>query len=122
VGLFDEIEHAVHALAIDERRKPFLPTLWEAPDGWGGRLDQVWFAGVHCGVGGGYSPDGLANLALHWLVRQATGLGVEFDATYLSPFKGVPTSVLHDSMSFKYKALGSVVRPIGKAKNGNEAI
>ncbi len=122
VGLIDEIEHAFHALAIDERRKPFVPTLWDAPDGWRGRLEQVWFAGVHCGVGGGYSPDGLANLALHWLVREASHLGIEFDVNYLNPFKGVPTALLHDSMSFKYKALGSVVRSIGKTKNGNEAI
>lgn len=122
VGLFNEIEHAFHALAIDERRKPFSPTLWEAPDGWGGQLEQVWFAGVHCDVGGGYSPDGLANLALLWLVRQAADLGVGFDRNYLSPFKGVPTSVLHDSMSFKYRPLGTVVRPIGMAKNGHEAI
>lgn len=122
VGLFDEIKHAFHALAIDERRKPFLPTLWEPPAGWAGKLEQVWFAGVHCDVGGGYSPDGLANLALHWLVDRAAELGVEFDPVYLAPFRGVPESVLHDSMTLKYRPLGSVVRPIGLAKNGNESV
>jgi len=122
VGLFDEIKHAFHALAIDEHRKPFSPTLWEPPATWKGELDQVWFAGPHCDVGGGYSPDGLANLALHWIVGRASELGLEFDQTYLAPFKGVPESVLHDSMTLKFKAMGSVMRGIGKSKNGREAI
>jgi hypothetical protein len=32
VTLSGRVEHAFHALAIDERRKPFAPTLWEVPD------------------------------------------------------------------------------------------
>ena len=63
VGLNDKIQNAVHAVALDERRKPFAPSLWERPLGWTGQLVQAWFAGVHSNVGGGYSPDGLANEA-----------------------------------------------------------
>ncbi len=52
------VENAFHALAIDERRDPFKPTLWQLPDGdpKPERLRQVWFTGVHSDVGGGY-PD-----------------------------------------------------------------
>src|SRR5690606_16121474 len=53
VGLNDAIEHAYHALAIDERRKPFAPSIWRRPEGWTGVLEQAWFPGVHSNVGGG---------------------------------------------------------------------
>src|SRR3546814_16915771 len=56
VSLIAPIQNAYHALAIDERRKPFAPSLWEKAPGWAGNLLQVWFAGVHRHVGGGYTP------------------------------------------------------------------
>lgn len=122
VDLFPEIQHAFHALAIDERRKPFAPTLWEAPAGWTGQLEQAWFAGTHCNVGGGHAPDGLANVALHWLVGEAGHLGLAFNAAYLKPFSPRFDSVLHDSMGFKYKLLGEITRPLGASARGNESI
>lgn len=58
-----DIEHAYHALAVDERRKAFRPTLWYIPKDMPARLakenktipelKQVWFPGVHINVGGG---------------------------------------------------------------------
>lgn len=49
--------HAFHALALDERRKPFTPTLWYVPFGQkrprGSSFKQVWFPGVHINIGGG---------------------------------------------------------------------
>src|SRR5437588_213063 len=71
VTLNANIKNAYHALAIDERRKPFAPNVWTRPKDWGGTLQQAWFPGVHSNVGGGYSPDGLANEALHWIVEKA---------------------------------------------------
>jgi uncharacterized protein (DUF2235 family) len=113
VALHPIVQHAYHALAIDERRKPFAPTLWTRPAGWGGTLEQAWFPGVHSNVGGGYSPDGLANEALHWMVGKAEALGLEFDQQYLRPFKPCFNSTLHDSMSAKYRLFGPNHRPIG---------
>jgi uncharacterized protein (DUF2235 family) len=113
VGLNSNIRNAYHALAIDERRKPFKPTLWSRPDGWDGTLQQAWFAGVHCSVGGGYSPDGLANEALHWMVEKAEALGLEFDGVYLKPFRPCFNSKRHESMSAKYRLFGSYLRAIG---------
>ncbi|KAF2750795.1 hypothetical protein M011DRAFT_437300 [Sporormia fimetaria CBS 119925] len=61
VRLNGYIEHAFQALALDERRKAFRPTLWYIPqellEGNGSipELKQVWFPGVHINCGGGNS-------------------------------------------------------------------
>lgn len=122
VGLNASIRNAFHALAIDERRKPFAPNLWQTPDAWTGVLEQVWFAGVHSNIGGGYAPDGLANVALHWMVENATQLGLATDATYLGHFTPRYDSFLADSMTFAYRALGTFDRPVCRMARGNETI
>jgi uncharacterized protein (DUF2235 family) len=56
---------AFHAVAIDERRKPFPPTLWiKKEDATHQTLEQVWFAGVHCDVGGGYRDPELSEILI----------------------------------------------------------
>lgn len=122
VGLNKNIQNAYQALAIDERRKPFAPDIWTKPDGWTGQLEQAWFAGVHSNVGGGYSPDGLANEALHWLIEQAERLGLEFDKAYLAHYVPCFNSVLNDSMTAKYRLMGTNVRTLGKHVADGEAI
>src|SRR5260370_13050105 len=44
-------------------------------------LKQVWFAGVHCDVGGGYpeNESGLAKIALDWIMQEAKVSGIIFD-------------------------------------------
>jgi len=60
------VDAAFQALAIDEKRPPFEPAIWsQQPDAVGQRLEQVWFAGVHCDVGGGYPDSTLADMR-HW--------------------------------------------------------
>jgi uncharacterized protein (DUF2235 family) len=122
VNLNPNIKNAIQALAIDERRKPFMPNIWTRPPAWTGLLEQAWFAGVHSNVGGGYSPDGLANEALHWLAEKAEGLGLEFDADYLRFFTPCFNSVLRDSMTAMYKVLGPYVRPIGNHLADGETV
>ncbi len=122
IGLNPSIHHAYHALAIDERRKLFAPSLWTKPPGWNGTLEQVWFAGVHSNVGGSYSPDGLANEALHWLVEKAEMLGLEFDKSFLAHYLPCFNSVLKDSMTTMYRVIGPHIRPIGQQIVDGEAI
>ena len=122
IELNDTIRNAYHALAIDEQRVPFAPSLWSAPIGWRGRLEQTWFCGVHCNVGGGYNPDGAANVALHWMVDKAKACGLEFDAGYLAHYVPCFNSVLSDSMTAMYRLLGHHVRAIGAQARGNEQI
>lgn len=104
IGLQPNVQHAYHALALDERRKPFAPSLFTPRAGWAGTLEQAWFAGVHSNVGGSYSPDGLANEALHWIVEKAEALGLEFDAAFLEKYKPCFNSTLNDSMAWYYQA------------------
>lgn len=122
VQLTSQIENAYQALAIDERRKPFAPNLWTRPKGWTGQLEQAWFAGVHSNIGGGYSPDGLANEALHWLIEKAEALGLAFDQAYLEHFKPCFNSTLNESTKGIYQVLGTHVRPLGSHAADGEAI
>ncbi len=122
VGLNAHIENAAHALAIDERRKPFKPSIWKRPPNWQGQLEQAWFAGVHKNVGGSYSPDGLANEPLHWIIERAEKLGLEFDSHYLSYFRACFYSVLNDSMTVLYKVMGPYERQIGRHLPDNESV
>ncbi len=82
-ALSRSVEFARHAVAIDERRAAFAPTLWsnvEAfnPAGAPQRVSQMWFPGDHGGVGGGEAR-GLSNCALLWVLEGAerAGLAIE---------------------------------------------
>lgn len=63
------IGRAYHALALDEQRVPFRPTLWDDPRVSTGQIQQVWFAGVHSNVGGGFADRGLSDISLDWMIR-----------------------------------------------------
>jgi Uncharacterized alpha/beta hydrolase domain (DUF2235) len=73
------IENAFQALALDERRRTFQPTIWEK---WPLRMNQCWFPGVHSDVGGGYADGDLGNLTLTWMMSQLDPL-LEFDHSYI---------------------------------------
>ncbi len=66
------VENAFQALAIDEHRGPFEATLWQRPkeDVPGQIVEQVWFAGVHSDVGGGYPNSELSDLSLRWMMAR----------------------------------------------------
>jgi len=123
IGLHQAIENAYHALAVDEKRRPFAPDIWTRPSSWNGVLVQAWFAGVHTNIGGGYAPDGLANETLHWIVEKAEDLGLAVDHQYLAYFEPHFDSVLRDSMSLKYRLMGGPKsRVIGEYRSHGECI
>ena len=64
------IEYAFQALALDEHRRSFSPTIWEKPEGQElpRQLKQCWFPGVHADIGGSYADTDLSNLTLCWMV------------------------------------------------------
>ena len=78
----DHVKVGLHAIAVDEHRRPFVPTFWtilkgEEPKG---HVEQTWFAGAHSNVGGGYSDSGLSDEALIWMIARVQALtGLEFD-------------------------------------------
>jgi Uncharacterized alpha/beta hydrolase domain (DUF2235) len=78
----EHVDVGLHAVAIDEHRRPFVPTFWTIANGQQprGHVEQTWFAGSHCNVGGGYPDSGLSDLALIWMVARVRALtGLEFD-------------------------------------------
>ncbi len=98
------IDKAFHAVAIDERRASFLPTLWSNPDGTpranDDKVQQVWFPGVHCDVGGSYAESQLSNITLRWMIDNAKAQGLLFDdaavGSCLGPKPFDPGGPAHD--------------------------
>jgi len=87
--LSPRVRMARHALSLDEERPTFRPVLWnEVPEAVADpgdrralnpqQVQQVWFAGVHANVGGGYADDGLAHVALDWMMGEAEQAQLRF--------------------------------------------
>jgi uncharacterized protein (DUF2235 family) len=89
------VEKGFHAVAMDERRGNFTPTLWDADP----RVTQVLFPGAHSDVGGGYplsnSESGLSDGALSWMIEQLLGEKVLFAQTAIDQINPNPLGVAH---------------------------
>ncbi|QVM82745.1 DUF2235 domain-containing protein [Novosphingobium decolorationis] len=85
VKLGARVRHAYQALAIDERRSKFVPAIWDTSGGIapGQEVEQVWFAGAHSNVGGGYPDKVLSDIALLWMCGKAQAW-LELDEDYLA--------------------------------------
>jgi uncharacterized protein (DUF2235 family) len=75
--LSDKVVHGIHAIAVDERRLDFTPSLWDS-DRPG--IKQALFPGAHADVGGGYpaAESGLSDAALNWVTQELSLLNVSF--------------------------------------------
>lgn len=75
-----------HAISIDEKRKFFRTNLWSNPSpSTPTDVVQVWFAGVHADVGGGY-PEvdcGLSKISFQWMMEEAGLAGMQIDKAKL---------------------------------------
>ena len=117
------IHFAFHALAVDELRKPFEPTLWDTAPAPGQTVQQAWFAGVHSDVGGGYPETGLSDHALLWMIESAKTAGLEFDDAVMKELgthenhKQMPE---HDSRKGVYNLQPALHRPIGTTPHKTE--
>ncbi|WP_350595427.1 MULTISPECIES: DUF2235 domain-containing protein, partial [unclassified Pseudoalteromonas] len=64
------VTQALHFVALDEKRRAFEPTLMNQQS----NITELWFAGAHSDIGGGYYRDGLADIclryAIEWLISQ----------------------------------------------------
>lgn len=109
-----EVRFGYHALAIDERRKDFLPSPWDEEGIPGDQtVEQVWFAGVHSDVGGWYDERGLSNTALQWMLKKAAACGMQLDQDRLArEFPSDPHDEKHESYSGFWKFRGSRTRKI----------
>jgi len=114
VNLSSYVDNAFQALAIDEKRAAFRPSIWQQqPHAVGQRLVQVWFPGVHANVGGGYPDSSLSDIALLWMKDRTLECGLAFDDGYVSrTVHAAPTGVLRNSRTGFYRVLPEFVRNI----------
>ncbi|WP_300366046.1 DUF2235 domain-containing protein [Hydrogenimonas sp.] len=103
--------HARHAVAIDEKRASFSPTLWSNIEN---RKDvkQIWFPGVHSNVGGGYVDTGLSDIALKWMIEEAADAGLLFRKEMVKQIKPNTRGILYDSLKGIFKHLRATPRSI----------
>ena len=122
VTLNPKIEFAYQALSVDEKRKPFEPSIWTRHKEASPTqvLEQAWFPGVHCNVGGGYADSGLSDCALAWLWNRAKHAGLALNSELMP--EGEPNGELRNSMTFFYRVLGKNERVPGEKKYGWEGV
>ncbi len=110
------IKYARHALAMDERREPYQPSLWAEPYGPDQDVLQVWFPGSHKDVGGGHPERGLSDGTLRWMVdeaRERIKLGFH-KGTVEDQIDPDPLDVMHDDELGAIGVLDQVVDPMLK--------
>jgi uncharacterized protein (DUF2235 family) len=95
--LSESVENACQALAIDDERKTFHPELWDPETLDYQTLTQVWFAGMHTDIGGGYTERGLSDVPLVWLIDQAIDHGLRVYPDHRLDIKPDPLARMHDS-------------------------
>ena len=127
LGLFDSkdefydtkmgsnVSFARHAIAIDEKRVDFAPTLWMPKPGVD--LKQVWFSGVHSDIGGSYAPDKktktlASDTPLRWMIKEAKKAGLKFEKHITDQLNESPTSPLHKSRRHIFRLKKVLHRPM----------
>lgn len=138
------ISAARHAVALDEKRKDFSPTLWSnvkalnlargfEVDNLVAPYQQRWFPGDHGSVGGGGYLRGLSDQALEWILDGARAAGLKLDSAkhsriyelrpdfreHLGNMDDVPPDVpvkKKGPMSYAMSALPTAVRANGPTR------
>ncbi len=116
------VENAFHALAIDERRAPFAPAIWEQPrekDKGNQHIEQAWFAGVHGNVGGGCADASPSDIAFKWIQEHAARCELSFDRSYLEKeVDGVGLGALEESRTGLFRLFPTHVRKVCVPRKG----
>lgn len=119
VKISKKVKRAYQALAVDEFRKPFAPAIWETREGLapGQIVEQRWFAGAHCNVGGGYRNAVLSDAALRWVRDKVADL-VALDDDFFDRRVGqinqqTPGGIIFDERRHIYRLFPRHRRPIG---------
>lgn len=105
------IKNAYHAVAVDEKRHDFFPTLWHAKEGT--HSEQRWFPGAHSDVGGGYGDShALSDLSLRWMLSKAHECGLDYSLSNYAEFSPSATGTIHNSYTSLSKLLGYHTRHV----------
>jgi uncharacterized protein (DUF2235 family) len=123
---------ARQALSLDDERQTFFPIPWDESAAQpriagsslrGDRLVQVWFAGVHANVGGGYPDDGLAHVPLCWMIEEAAARGLRFKKWVVAGYAAIATDSgrIYDSRAGTGASYRYHPRDARLLMNGNRA-
>ncbi len=133
------VEHSYHALAVDEYREDYEPTLWKGPKKDGQTMEQVWFVGAHSDVGGS-SRRAFGQITLRWMMEKAQlgGDGLEFRADlpettddYLSTrpsdshgdmFRGLYAKLMRFLVMVRVRKDDHHLRPVEQLEHGEESV
>ena len=119
------VENAYHAAAVDEHRQDYDVCLWNPQSKPGQTMEQRWFVGAHCDVGGGYSDRRLSDLPLRWMQDKASalGLGLTPVAVGSENYQGPFTDSYMEFLKGLYaKKNPRHYRSIGATQFGNEVV
>lgn len=129
------VERVRHAVSIDERRTMFRPQSWLPDQDYRGSpfapivgkqdVKEVWFAGMHGDIGGGYpeAESGQVKIPLDWMIRETANIGLLYKpSTVDDVVRGLPANsryarldpvaALHDSMTALWKLFEYLPRRI----------
>ncbi|MBR0783917.1 DUF2235 domain-containing protein [Bradyrhizobium iriomotense] len=96
-----KVKHICHALALDDERTTFHPLrIDQSHLAAGQTVEEVWFAGVHSDVGGGYPESTLSFVPLVWMADRLSGR-LRFQDGEIEHFKEYQSAIgpKHDSRS-----------------------
>ena len=126
--LASNVKRGFQALAIDEHRADFIPTLWSAKLREHQSIEQRWFAGSHGDVGGG-TDSSLSFHSFQWIVDSLIQVGLPLESDRVLSQLTNPSHLDLPYDSFE-EFLGGVYdwftdrhwRPIGVYQNRYESI
>jgi hypothetical protein len=102
-----------HALSLDDERLTFQPIRIASDEKneslIPGRVQEVWFAGVHSDVGGGYPDDMSAHVPLVWMLQEA------FKAVNRDPFRSL---VFHRGALERFDDVATHFGPLHSSRSG----
>jgi len=122
--LSSRVKNAYHALAIDEFRSDFKPTLWNMEGEFPiDHFEQRWFVGSHSDIGGGYPEHSLSNISLKWMQEKAISAGLAISPDYIvGSIKDDIMAQPHDSRTGVYLGREKFVRPLLSLNGANEML
>jgi hypothetical protein len=116
----------LHALAIDEHREPFAPSVWRKPKfkAFSTVTEQVWFTGSHADIGGGYIKEerrgaahlkALDDITLDWMLKRVINYYPDFpydDQTWRVVDRSWSSAPRHESRTGFYRFMRLALRSI----------
>lgn len=121
-SLSRRVRYGYQALAVDEHRRHFMPTLWTGAPGPGQTIEQVWFAGSHGDVGGSEKDRRLSDLTLRWMLDRSQAAGLALNGAEVERVQGDCLGPIHDSRRFIYRLYPAHRRPVCALGGGTESV